>query len=95
MPYLAVTMGGRVRVLIFLLAISLATCGYGLPLPPHFLLLDILNKMPAMNQDMMVPRLGEELYEEPSTSRIIQDIMAEIRRKEIQGQNWGSLVRVL
>ena len=96
MSLLPLTMRAEVRVVIL---ICLATCGVSLPPPPHFLLLDVLHKMPGVNQDMLVPgALKEDLYEEPRTSRIIQDILAEIRRKEIKGKRgkkWESLVRVL
>jgi hypothetical protein len=43
------------------------------------------------------PNTGEDSYVDPSTSKIIENILAEIRRMEIRSQRnngWESLVRV-
>ena len=86
-------MGRLVQVIIFKLAIGLGSFGDTLPLSPHFMILDILNKMPALNQDMRAPPHPGE----PSTSKIMRDILAEISRMETRSQRsngWKSLVRV-
>ena len=86
-------MGRLVQVIIFQLAIGLGSFGNTLPLSPHFMILDILNKIPALNQDMRAPPHPGE----PSTSNTTKYILAEISRMERRSQRsngWKSLVRV-
>jgi hypothetical protein len=57
------------------------------------MILDILNKMPAFNQDMLAPPHNVD----PRNSKIIENILSEIRRMEIRRQRsngWESLMRV-